>query len=154
MGLRDLEGGPTSRLRILKGHLWTLGGLRLSRGGLRPNLSHGGVHFPPSEGGLYRFESPQTFSACRAFTLGGARDGCLSDPKNITTKLHVNWGHAAATELKRLLVDSNRDDARRVNEAEDVLEHFKVRRASEKAPHVPIAGTSTFSTFKEKLKVG
>ena len=56
----------------------------------RPNLSNGGLPLSYAEDGLYNSEHPHSFSTSKAVTLGDARDGCLSDPKEIITKLHVN----------------------------------------------------------------
>ena len=72
----------------------------------RPDLSDGGLHLPLVESGLLCFVLPKDFSACAAVTLGDARDNSISDPKKIIMKLHVNWGHALAIQLKRVLVDS------------------------------------------------
>ena len=62
----------------------------------RPNLPTGGFQSPPTEGGLYRPEPPQTFSACNAVTRRRASSGRLSDPKKAMMELHVTWGHASA----------------------------------------------------------
>ena len=56
--------------------------------------------------GLYRFVTPLRFAACKAITLGDARDGSLTDPKKIARKLDVNGGHASAPQLGRELVNS------------------------------------------------
>ena len=98
-------------------------------------------------------------SSYRVFGLYGraledARDDCISEPKKIIAKLHANWGHAAASRLKRVLADSECGNSNLVNFADDVLEHCDVCKAYEKAPHVPIAGTSPASTFNEKVQVG
>ena len=62
----------------------------------RPNLEHGGICLPFTDDGLCSFSPPGSFSACKAVTLGDAREGNNSDPKKIIEKLHVNWGHASA----------------------------------------------------------
>ena len=64
----------------------------------RPSLPDGGLHLPHSVDGLYRFEPPNTFSACKAVTLVDAMDGRLSDPGAVIMKLQVNWGHASAQQ--------------------------------------------------------
>ena len=71
----------------------------------RPDLSNGGLRFPFSEGGLFRFEPPRLFPACTAATLRGARVESAPDPGKVIMKLHVNWGHASARTLKRALAD-------------------------------------------------
>ena len=70
----------------------------LVRWGLRP---------PYEEDGLYRFEPPHTFSACRAVTLGGAMDGRPPDPEKIILKLSAKWVRASAQQLRRALAVSN-----------------------------------------------
>merc|ERR1712052_76031 len=66
----------------------------------RPNLDHGGICLPFTDEGLRSFSPPSTFSACKAVTLGDAREGNNSDPRKIIEKLHVNWGHASAQQIK------------------------------------------------------
>ena len=73
----------------------------------RPNLEHGGICLPFTDEGLCSFSPPGTFSACKAVTLGDAREGNTSDPKKIIEKLHVNWGRASARQIKRGLVDAD-----------------------------------------------
>ena len=119
----------------------------------RPDLSTGGLHFPITSGGLLRSVPPTLFSACSAVTLGDACDGSVSDPRKIIAKLRVNRGHASACQPKTALVDSGGGNSRLVNFAGEVLEHCETRRALEKAPHAPIAGTPTVSTFNEKVQV-
>ena len=58
----------------------------------RLDLANGGLHLPHSEDGLYRFEPPQTFSACKAVTSGDARGGRLADPNKIITRMHRRDG--------------------------------------------------------------
>ena len=62
---------------------------------------------PLVESGLIRFAPPREFSACTAVTLGDAQGDGISDLKKIIMKLHANWGHASATRLIRVLVDSD-----------------------------------------------
>ena len=121
--------------------------------GKRPDLSDGGLQLPFTESGLIRFAPPREFSACTAVTLGDAQDDNISDPKKIIMKLHANWGHASATQLKRVLVDSDGGMSHLVNQVDQVLETCDVCRAFDKAPHIPIAGTTTVSAFNEKVQV-
>ena len=106
-----------------------------------------------SDGGLLRFAPPQDFSACTAVTPAGARDDSESKPRKVIMKLHVNWGHASARRLKKILADSESGNSRLVNFANEVLGHCGTCRAFRKAPHVPIAGTSTESMANEKAQV-
>ena len=76
-------------------------------------------------------------------TSGDATDGCLSDPEEIITKLHVNRGHAPAQQLKRVSMGSDWGNMRLVNYVAKVPEQWFARRALVKAPHMPIAGTAT-----------
>ena len=78
------------------------------------------MHLLPTEDGPSRFERPQTPSGCQALTLGGAMDGCPSDPKKICMQLHVNWGHASARQLIWVSVDSDGDNMHLANYADEV----------------------------------
>ena len=51
------------------------------------------------------FRTPQLFSACKAATLRDAGNAEISDPNKVITKLHANWGHASATQIKRGLAN-------------------------------------------------
>ena len=79
-------------------------------------------------------------------------DGYLSDPKKIIMALHVHWSHASAQQFRRVLVDPDGDNMHLATRADDVSEQREVRRASDRAPQVPIAGTSTVSLSDEKLQ--
>ena len=86
----------------------------------RPNLAHGGLHFPQTPESLYRFESPRTSAACTAVAPGDARDGSLTDPKYIAMELNVNWGRATAQQLKRVPVDSEGNNLHLINNVDEV----------------------------------
>ena len=73
----------------------------------RPDLSDVGLHMPLAESGLFRFAPPREFPACAAATLGDAQGDSISDPKKIIMQLHANGEHASATQLRRVLVDSD-----------------------------------------------
>ena len=119
----------------------------------RPDLSDGGLHLPLKESGLLRFATPKKFVACAAATLREAQDEGAADPKKIIMKLHANWGHASANQLKRILVDSDSGMSHLVAHVDSVLENCEVCRAFDKAPHLPIAGTSSVSCFNERVQV-
>ena len=120
--------------------------------GKSPDLSNGGLPLPPTEDGLYPFAPPQTSSACKAVTLGDARDGWPSGPKKIITVLHVRWGHASAQQLKRELVDSGGETTHLANYADEVLELCEVCRATEEDPHEPVVGTSAVSLSNGRVQ--
>ena len=105
--------------------------------GIRPDLSNGGLHLPFTEDGLLRFGPPRTFSANAAATLEGARDDSVSGPRQITMKLHVKWGHASARQPTRELVDSEGGNSHLAGNVDEVPEQCELRRAFERAPHVP-----------------
>ena len=81
-------------------------------------------------------------------------DPTLSGPKKIATKLHVNWGDASARQSKRVLADSGGDTIRLFGCVDEVLQQCPVCRTYDKAPHLPIAGTSPASSYDENLRVG
>ena len=68
-------------------------------------------------------------------------------------KSHANWGHASATQLRRVLVDPDGGMSHLVNHVDKALETWGACRAFDKAPHIPIAGTTTVSAFNEKVQV-
>ena len=53
-----------------------------------------------------RFTSPEPLSAFKAVTLRDAENPDRVDPKSVINKLHINWGHASATQIKRVLADA------------------------------------------------
>ena len=108
-------------------------------------------HLPLKESGLLRFSTPKKFAACAAVTLLDAQDEGVMDPKKIIMKLRANWGHASASQLKRILVDSDGGMSHLVAHVDSVLETCEVCRAFDKAPHLPIAGTSSVSCFNKRV---
>ena len=68
-------------------------------------------------------------------------------------KLSVNWGHASAQPLMRDSTYPDEDNMNLLTCAREVLEQREARRAFEKAPRAPIAGTSAVAMFNEKLQV-
>ena len=69
---------------------------------MRLNPACGGIRLPFAGDGMCSFTPSRTFSACKAATLGAARDGALSDPKQIIMDLHVNWRRAPAQQIRRV----------------------------------------------------
>ena len=117
-------------------------------------MSNGGLRYFFTEHGLYRTEPPRFFPECTAVTLRNARDESASGPGGIITKLHVTSGQAPDRQLKRASADSESGNSHLVHHVDEALEHCKIRRATNKAPHVPIAGTAARSIFHEKVQVG
>ena len=74
-------------------------------------------------------------------------------PKQIATKLHVNWAHSSAHQVIRVLVDFHREIQRLLDCAEEVLCQSEVCRALKKAPHLPAAGTSAASFSNGELQM-
>ena len=73
--------------------------------------------------------------------LGDAVDSCLSVLNNIITHRSGNWGQSSAEQSRRTLAAAD------VNYVDEVLEQREIRRASDRAPHIPNAGTSTVLAF-------
>ena len=65
----------------------------------------------------------------------------------------MNWSHASAQQLKRVPVDSDRNNAHVLTCADEVLAQCEVCQGLGVAPHVPAAGASTVAMFNEKLQV-
>ena len=85
--------------------------------------------------------------------LGDTLDPGAADPKKIAAKLHARWGHASVRRLKWFPVDADGDSQRLLGCVSGVLGPCEVCRASEEAPHLPVAGTSAAPPFNEKLQV-
>ena len=96
----------------------------------RPVLSKGGLHLPLTEGGLHRFEPPQTSSGCKPATSRDARGGSLRGPQKVFAKLHGNWGNESAQGLRGELAGSAGADMRLANYVDVVPELCEVCRAS------------------------
>ena len=90
--------------------------------------------------------------ALKAGALGDAVDSRLSAPEGVIANLHVTWGHTSAQQLRRVMVDSDKDAMGLVTYVDEVLEQCGVCRASDKAADTPIAGTSTASASYENYK--
>ena len=121
---------------------------------VRPNLPHGVFLFPHSADGLWQSEPPSRSAAFRAVALGGALDPGACYPKKIAMKLHLNRRHASTRKLKRVLVEADGDSQGLLECADEVPRQCGVCRAFDKAPHLPAAGTSPVSSFREKLQAG
>ena len=67
-------------------------------------------------------------------------------------KLHVTWGHASAQQLKRVLVDSEGNNAHFPTSVDEVPAQCEVRQAFGKAPHTPGAGAPTVAMVNERLQ--
>ena len=93
------------------------------------------VDYGFSMDGLYRFEPPRTFPACEAVTLGDAMDGCLSDPKKISTELRANRGHASAQQFRRVLAEPDGGNTHLAILVGEVLGQREMRRAFDRASH-------------------
>ena len=87
------------------------------------------------------FTPPQLASACKAATL---RDAGIM-------KLHINWGHASAKQIKRVLLVAEGDTQSLTQHLDDVVSQRDACKAFEKAPHIPISGTSSVSMRNERL---
>ena len=89
------------------------------------------------------FTPPTLFSATKAATLRDAGNSGLAYPAATITKLHVNWGHASAAQITRVLVDAEGDTQSLIQRVDDVVAQCDVCKAFEKAPHIPNSGTSS-----------
>ena len=92
-------------------------------------MSDGGLRSPLVVCGFIRFVPPRDVSAGSAATLGDARDDSISDPEKVKMKLHVNWGHASATQLGRVLADSGGGMSHLATDVDAVLGNCDVCRA-------------------------
>ena len=49
-------------------------------------------------------------------------------------KLHINWGHASATQIKRVLVDAEGDTQSLLQHVDEVVSQRDTCKAFDKAP--------------------
>ena len=67
-------------------------------------------------------------------------------------KLHPKWG--PARQLKRISLDAERTNRKRLGRLAEVVSQREVRQALEKAPHVPAArGASSVPAFSARIQV-
>ena len=119
----------------------------------RPDLSDGGLHFPLNESDLLRFSSPKDAGVCSTVTPGVEQDNGAVDSDRFIMNLHANWGHASANQLKCFLADYDGGRSHLVTHMDGALASCEVCRAFDKAPHLPIEGTSSVFRFNEMVQV-
>ena len=90
-------------------------------------------------------------NALTSTALGDALDGEKSDLKEIVRKLHVNWGRASPQQLKRTMAEADWKANSLIPLVDDVVRECEICRASDVAPAIPVAGTSSVSSFNEKV---
>ena len=73
--------------------------------------------------------------------------------KYVAPELHPNWGHASANHLKQISATAEGANERLLARADEVVNQREVCQALEKAPHLPVAGSSPVLTFDEKIQV-
>ena len=99
------------------------------------------------------FTPPQLLPACKAVTLRDAGNAETSDPATIIMKVRINWGHASATQIKRVLADAGGDTQSLIQHVDDVVSQRETCKAFEKEPRTPISGTSSVSMLNERLQM-
>ena len=52
---------------------------------------------------MRQFGAPEHFDASKAVTIKDATDSSAENARGVVRELHVNWGHASANRLKRIL---------------------------------------------------
>ena len=83
--------------------------------------------------------------------MGDAADPRFSDPEKSIMQLHVNRGHFSAQQWNRELADSDWRTVGLFSFTNQAPQRFDVCRASDLAPHLLIAGTSTVPSFNENF---
>ena len=85
--------------------------------------------------------------------LREALDDAKSDPNEIVRRLHVNWGHASAQQLKRTMAAADDKAGGLIPLVDEVVKKCEVCRAFDAAPAIPVASTSQVSSFNETVQV-
>ena len=65
----------------------------------------------------------------------------------------MNWGHASPQQLKRTLAEADGKADGLIPLADDVVRECEICRAFDVAPAIPVAGTSSVSSFNERVQV-
>ena len=111
------------------------------------------LHIPYPEDGLRQLDPPRSNSARRTVAPEDAAVPCFPGPEKLFLKLHVDWGPVSAEQLRSVIVERGGRTMGLMNFAYRVLRQREACRAFDTAPHLPIAGTSTASSFHEELQV-
>ena len=155
------EGGPSLTLPYLEMKQFETSGLHpggeflppLRLGGLSPEPKTIVSQVPSVQEPVDKCNALPIHTALTSTALGDALHGAKTDPKEIVRRLHVNWGHASAQQLKRTMAEADDKAGILIPPVDDVVRECEIWRASDAAPTIPIAGTSQASSFHEKVKV-
>ena len=109
-------------------------------------MAHGGIFFPDSEDGLNKFVAPKHFEVHNAVAPEDAKDPSATHARNIAGRFRLDCGNASAHQPKQVLADAQGADQRPADCAGEVL-----RQAFDKAPRLPVAGSSSASSFDEQI---
>ena len=132
------------------GHVVTGGLLLLACG---PPLGRGAIQSassfsPDIKDGLQQFVPPEHLGRCEAVALKNSRTASAI----FAEKLHPKWG--PARQLKRISLDAERTNRKRLGRLAEVVSQSEVRQVLEKAPHVPAArGASSVPAFSARIQV-
>ena len=86
---------------------------------LRPRMPRGCARFPNLADGQYHFLALGHFDVCKAAVRTDAMDSSAENARGVAKKLHVNWGHTSAHQLKRTLVHAERANNRLSDSADN-----------------------------------
>ena len=116
-------------------------------------LSIAGVASSNSSGVECWFALPSSLPACKAVSMKNLIDPEYNDARLFARKLRVNWGHASAAQIRRILAYAYGVRASVLKVVESVVDEFDVCAGLGRAPHLPIASTSRASASSEKVQV-
>ena len=97
--------------------------------------------FPVLVDGLPKFDAPRIFDALKAENLEDARGSSPENARGVVRKLHVDWGHGSARQLKRSLLEAGGTKKRPLELAGEVVGRCETWQAFDAATHLPVAGT-------------
>ena len=117
-------------------------------------MGNGGVCSPDLASGLYQFSAPGQFDAYEDEMLEDAIDSSRGEAQGSAKNVHANRAHASAHKLLRTLVGDGGANKRLLGLADEVAGQCEVCQAFDRAPHLPVAGTSSASSFNKRLHVG
>ena len=84
--------------------------------------------------------------------LEGALDSIVRAARDLVCKLHLNWGHASASQLQRISVSWVNVSKVVPDAADDAVSQCETYQALDNATYVTIAGTLLALAFNENAK--
>ena len=149
-GRRSFRAGASPEPRLLQTRMPACGSWEDSFAG--DGLPSSGGRLSDSGDEHCLFTAPRRFQAYKAVMLKDALNPSLPDAMGIFRELYLYWGPASAKNLKHMLADAGDVGKTALDAAEGLATQWGIRQALDKAPRLPIAGTSLALAFRGKVQ--